>query len=211
MDGTGPQSTAGTAGHNALPLLMPFPIAFLTTAFMSDLAFWTTGASMWATASLWLLGANMVALPIAAIIGFTSSAGDPRIRGSATRRQIASLLAVALTLFNWYPRYKYAAPAGILPFGIWISLATFSMLMFGGWLGPKLVAAVALQLRGFLGLFMPETNRRFPVTDGLARNARHDGRWRPRTPMEPSNATGVGLSPGFQQGTKHASQENRRT
>ena len=38
MDGMGPKSTASIAGHPALPLLMPFPIAFLVTAFMSDLA-----------------------------------------------------------------------------------------------------------------------------------------------------------------------------
>jgi uncharacterized membrane protein len=139
MDGMGPESTASIVDHTALPLLMPFPIAFLVTAFMSDLAFWATGASMWATASLWLLGASMVALPIAAIVGFTSSAGDHGTRDAAASRQIGNLLALALTLFNWYPRYKYAASAGILPFGIWISLTTFSMLMFSGLLGSKLV------------------------------------------------------------------------
>jgi uncharacterized membrane protein len=139
MDGMGPESIASTTGHTALPLLMPFPIAFLATAFMSDLAFWATGASMWATASLWLLGANMVALPIAATVGFAASAGDHRIRHAAAWRQIGNLLAVALTLLNWYPRYKYAAPAGILPFGILISPATFSMLIFSGWIGPKFV------------------------------------------------------------------------
>jgi uncharacterized membrane protein len=140
MDGIGPESTASIAGHTALPLLMPFPIAFLVTAFMSDLAFWATGASMWATASLWLLGASMIALPIAAIVGFTSSAGGHGTRDAAAWRQIGNLLTLALTLFNWYPRYKYAASAGILPFGIWISLTTFSMLMFSGLIGPKLVS-----------------------------------------------------------------------
>jgi uncharacterized membrane protein len=139
MDGMGPESTASIVGHTALPLLMPFPIAFLVTAFMSDLAFWATDASMWATASLWLLGAGMVALPIAAIVGFTSSAGDHGTRDAAAWRQIGNFLALALTLFNWYPRYKYAASAGILPFGIWISLTTFSMLMFSDLLGSKLV------------------------------------------------------------------------
>ena len=92
---------------------------------------------MWATASLWLLGAGMVALPIAAIVGFTSSAGDHGTRDAAAWRQIGNFLA--LTLFNWYPRYKYAASAGILPFGIWISLTTFSMLMFSDLLRSKLV------------------------------------------------------------------------
>jgi uncharacterized membrane protein len=140
MDGMGPESTASIVGHTALPLLMPFPIAFLVTAFMSDLAFWATGASMWATASLWLVGASVVALPIAAIVGFRSSAGDRGTRDAAAWRQIGNLLALALTLFNWYPRYKYAGSVGILPFGIWISLTTFSMLVFNGLIGPKLVS-----------------------------------------------------------------------
>src|SRR5260370_5014016 len=139
MDGMGPESTASIVGHTALALLMPFPIAFLVTAFMSDLAFWATGASMWATASLWLLGASLVALPIAAIVGFTSLAGDHGTRDAAAWRQIGNLLALALTLFNWYPRYKYAASVGILPFGIWISLSTLSMLIFSGFMVPKLV------------------------------------------------------------------------
>ena len=43
MPGINPKSTANIAGHPIHPMLIPFPIAFLVSAFVTDLVYWATG------------------------------------------------------------------------------------------------------------------------------------------------------------------------
>ena len=136
-----PKSTASIAGHPVHPMLIPFPVVFLVTAFVTDLVFWSTGYDVWATASLWLLGAGVVMALVAALAGFTDFFGDERIRdiSDAWQHMIGNLIAVVLALINWYIRYRSGAVAGVLPWGIWISLATVLLLLFNGWKGWELV------------------------------------------------------------------------
>jgi uncharacterized membrane protein len=122
-------------------MLIPFPVAFLVSAFVTDLMFWATGNSAWATASMWLLGAGVVMALVAAVFGFTDFFGDPRIRNlsDAWQHMIGNLVAVVLALANWYMRYRSGAAAGVLPWGIWISLVTVLLLLFNGWKGWEMV------------------------------------------------------------------------
>jgi uncharacterized membrane protein len=141
MNGINPKSTASIAGHPIHPMLIPFPIAFLVSAFVTDLVFWSTGNPAWATASMWLLGAGVVMALAAALFGFTDFFGDARIRAlsPAWQHMIGNLIAVVLALVNWYLRYRSGAAAGVLPTGIWISLATVLLLLFNGWKGWEMV------------------------------------------------------------------------
>src|SRR3982750_895204 len=75
-----PTSTASIAGHPIHPMLIPFPIAFLVGALVSDLAFLATGNPFWAQASMWLIGAALVMGALAALAGLTDFLGDRRIR-----------------------------------------------------------------------------------------------------------------------------------
>jgi uncharacterized membrane protein len=75
-----PKSTASIAGHPIHPMIIPFPVAFLVTAFVTDLAFWSTGNATWATVSMWLLGAGIIMALVAALFGFTDFLGEQRIR-----------------------------------------------------------------------------------------------------------------------------------
>jgi uncharacterized membrane protein len=122
-------------------MFIPFPVAFLVSAFVTDLMFWATGNSAWATASMWLLGAGVVMALVAAVFGFTDFFGDPRIRNlsDAWQHMIGNLVAVVLALANWYMRYRSGAAAGVLPWGIWISLVTVLLLLFNGWKGWEMV------------------------------------------------------------------------
>jgi uncharacterized membrane protein len=138
-----PKSTASIAGHPIHPMLIPFPIAFLVTAFVTDLVYWSTSTAIWATASMWLLGAGIVMALVAALAGFTDFFGDIRIRQltDAWLHMIGNLCAVLLALINWYLRYRSGAVAGVLPVGIWLSLATVLLLLFNGWKGWEMVYA----------------------------------------------------------------------
>jgi uncharacterized membrane protein len=119
MNGMNPKSTASIAGHPIHPMLIPFPIAFLVTAFATDLAFWLTQDVIWATASMWLLGGGVVMGLLAALFGFTDFLGDVRIRNlnAAWQHMMGNLVAVVLALINWLIRYTAGAAAGVLPVG----------------------------------------------------------------------------------------------
>lgn len=141
MNDINPKSTASIAGHPIHPMIIPFPIAFLVSAFVTDLLFWSTATETWATVSMWLLGAGVVMGLVAALFGFIDFFGDERIRNLSDARlhMIVNLVAVVLALVNWYLRYKSGAAVGVFPFGIWISLATVLLLLVSGWKGGEMV------------------------------------------------------------------------
>jgi len=136
-----PKSTASIAGHPIHPMLIPFPIVFLVTAFVSDLVFWSTHADIWATVSMWLLGAAIIMALVAAIFGFIDFLANERIRAlsDAWQHMIGNLVAVVLALINWYFRFSTGAGAGVLPWGVLISLITVLLLLFNGWKGWEMV------------------------------------------------------------------------
>ena len=78
---------------------------------------------------------------VAAVFGFTDFFGEPRIQAlnDAWQHMIGNLIAVVLALINWFIRYRSGAPAGVLPYGILLSLVTVLLLAFNGWKGWELV------------------------------------------------------------------------
>src|SRR5918993_3161864 len=135
-----PQSTAQVAGHPLHPMLIPFPVAFLVATLVSDLIFWMTGDSGWSTASLYLLGAALVMAALAAIAGLTDFLGDKRIRdlSAAWHHMIGNVIAVLLSLWNWYLRYS-GGEAAVLPWGLLLSLIVVGILLYTGWRGWEMV------------------------------------------------------------------------
>ena len=109
--------------------------------FASDLAFWNWGNVLWATASIWLLGAALVMAALAAVSGSTDFLGERRIRAiwDAWLHMIGNVVAVLLSLINFYLRYANGAEGGVFPWGIWISLIVVVLLVFNGWKGWNLV------------------------------------------------------------------------
>ena len=135
-----PVSTANIMGHPLHPMLIPFPIAFLVATLVCDLIFWRTGNGAWSTASLWLLGAALVMAALAAVAGLTDFMGDERIRdlSAAWHHMIGNVLAVLLSLWNWYRRYE-GGEAAVLPTGLLLSLIVVLILLYTGWRGWEMV------------------------------------------------------------------------
>ena len=135
-----PKSTAQIAGHPLHPMLIPFPVAFLVATLVCDLIFWQTRDPAWSTASLWLLGAALVMATLAAVAGLTDFVGDSRIRSlpAAWHHMLGNVLAVLLSLWNWYRRYE-AGAAAVVPTGLLISLVVVAILLYTGWRGWEMV------------------------------------------------------------------------
>ena len=134
-----PRSTARIAGHPIHPMLVPFPIVFFVSAFVTDLVFLSEGDPLWARASWWLLLAGLVTAALAALAGLTDFAGDRRIRslGAAWAHMIGNVAAVVLELVNLLLRTDDAA--AIDGTGVVLSGIVVLILLVTGWLGGELV------------------------------------------------------------------------
>lgn len=135
-----PRSTASIAGHPVHPMLIPFPITFFVAALCCDVAFWYSGETGWATASVWLLGAGLVMAVLAAGTGLVELAGDRQVRELTTVwwHAAANILVVLVEAANWLLRYQQGA-AFVVPNGLILSLIAVIVLLFSGWMGGKLV------------------------------------------------------------------------
>jgi len=121
-------------------MLVLFPVAFFVGTFLCDLAFWFSGNALWATASVWMLGAGLVMAALAAVAGLIDFLGDARIReiSDAWHHAIGNVLAVLISLANFYWHYRYGAD-GVVPVGLIMSLIVVLILLFTGWKGGELV------------------------------------------------------------------------
>jgi len=147
-----PKSTASIAGHPIHPMLVPFPIAFLVGALLTDIAYVKSGWAMWAYASSWLIGAGIVAALLAALFGFIDFFGDRRIRGAKTARyhMIGNLTAVILSVVNFVVHIRDGAMA-VIPLGITLSAIVALLLVFNGWMGGHMVYRYGIGVRPIEG------------------------------------------------------------
>lgn len=133
-------STAAFGGHPIHPLLVPFPIAFLVGALVTDLAFWRTGDVFWARGSEWLLAAGIAMGALAAIAGLVDFLAISRVRSLAAGWVHFLGNAAAILLAIWNLLRRLPDPSGVVvPNGIILSAFVVGILLVTGWLGGELV------------------------------------------------------------------------
>lgn len=134
-----PRSTAVVGGHPIHPMLVPFPIACFTGAFVTDIFFAYGAGTGWATASEWLLGFGLLTAALAAVAGLADFMGDDRVRslGDAVKHMIANVTAVVVAAINLLIRLT--TPDSVLSIGIFLSGLTVLILLYSGWKGGELV------------------------------------------------------------------------
>jgi len=79
-------STAAIFGHPIHPMIVPYPIAFLTAALATDLAARATRDPFWGRASRLLLGADILTSAAAGAVGATDYYTIRRARKTAAGR-----------------------------------------------------------------------------------------------------------------------------
>lgn len=135
-----PKSTASIGGHPIHPMLIPFPIAFLVGALLTDIAYFQWQWAYWAYFSTWLIGAGIVSALLAALFGFIDFLGERRIRALkvAWYHMVGNLLAVGLSIVNFLVHMRDGALA-VIPTGITLSAIVVALLIFNGWMGGHMV------------------------------------------------------------------------
>ena len=140
MDASNRRSTVRFMGHPIHPMLVPYPIAFFTGAFLADIAWLVTQDAFWPKAAAWLIGAGLVGAALAAAAGLADFLGDRRIRlqRDAWLHMLGNVTLVVLEAVNLLLRLD--DPAAALPSpGAYLSGAAFLLMGFTGWMGGNLV------------------------------------------------------------------------
>lgn len=132
-------STAAVAGHPIHPMIIPYPVAFLTGAVVTDLAARRTDDPFWARASRWLLGAGVVSGLAAGAVGAIDYFTIRRAREKNVGQLHAygNSVAIGLAGLSLLARRGKGdeAPGGA---ALGLSAATAALVGLTGWAGAEL-------------------------------------------------------------------------
>ena len=140
LDHESTPSKAAIGGHPLHPFLVPFPIAFLVGALVTDLVNRATGTAFWAQASYYLVVAGFITGVLAALAGFIDFVSRPQIRrlSIAWMHFLGNGAAMLLTLVNILLRTRDpVAPVSGAELGL--SLLVTLIFLVTGWLGGEKV------------------------------------------------------------------------
>lgn len=138
--GTGITSSIAILGHPIHPIIVIFPIAFLSGVAGTDLGYWLTKGEFWAQASLWLLGIGLLSGVAAAIVGMFDFFKIPRVRNRRAGWVHMALNVAVLVLSTGNFVLRFISPIGtILPIGIALSWIVATLLLASGWYGGELM------------------------------------------------------------------------
>jgi uncharacterized membrane protein len=133
-------STAAIVGHPIHPMLIPFPITFLTAALATDVAARATEDLFWSRTSRWMLGAGIITGLVAGAVGAIDYFTIRRAREKSVGKLHAygNPLALGLAAANLAMRQKRQAEAMPGTAEIALSTATAAVLGVTGWAGAEL-------------------------------------------------------------------------
>ena len=105
---SGVPSTVAIFGHPLHPLLVTFPLAFLTGALGTDVGYWLTGDSFWARASFWLIGVGIATGLVAAATVMSDFARIDRVRehSAGWAHMVGNVAALTFSAVNFWLRWN---------------------------------------------------------------------------------------------------------
>jgi uncharacterized membrane protein len=127
-------------GHPIHPMLIHFPVAALIGLIGTDLAHVLTGDAFWARASIWLVGVGVIGGWVSGTIGLLDLLLVEKIRRLITAwcHAILAVMLLSLATLNWILRIGQMQEA-ILPWGLYLSLASGALIALTSFFGGQLV------------------------------------------------------------------------
>ncbi|RYZ51670.1 MAG: DUF2231 domain-containing protein [Sphingobacteriales bacterium] len=133
------KSKASFRSHPVHPILVTFPIAFFTGAFIADLYIWYTGEASFVRFGSLLIGGGIAGGILAAIAGITDFMATVPPDSSASKRAakhgLLNTIVLLIFAFNLYTRNE----TGNLLLQLLLSSAGIIILLFAGYMGGTLV------------------------------------------------------------------------
>lgn len=125
--------------HPLHPMVVVYPVAFLSTTLVTDVVFWLHGGPFWAEASFWLATAGFATGVVASLLGLAEFllVREVRTRLAGWTHLITALMALSLAGANAQLRVDDPV-AAVLPWGIILSAVMALMVGIAGWIGGTL-------------------------------------------------------------------------
>lgn len=122
--------------HPIHTLLAAFPLAFFTTAFLTDLTYVNTAEMQWANFSIWLITGGLIMTVLAAIAGIVDYARNRHLR-RAPRPWFHSLLNLAVLVLGTINAFVHSRDAwtSVMPTGILLSAIVAVLVIAARWTG----------------------------------------------------------------------------
>ncbi len=149
--------------HPLHPMLVVFPIAFLTMLPLADLVFWWTGDDFWARLAFWLAVGGFAGGALAAVAGLLDFMLVRRARDHLVgwTHMLTAVMGLAMAAANAQLRWDDPA-GGALPWGLVLSAVTALMIAIAGWMGGTLTFAHGI------GTYVPEASKAANVRESPA-------------------------------------------
>ena len=132
-------STVSVLQHPIHPMLVVYPICLFTLLPLSDLAYWHGREPFWAGVSYWMLLVGFGVAVLAACVGFADFVTMRLVRRhvSSWNHFLCGVLVISLAGANL--ALRLADPvAGLLPWGLLLSMLMLPLVAVTGWLGGTL-------------------------------------------------------------------------
>jgi len=120
-------------------MLVPFPIAYFTAAFVTDLAYWQTADVMWESFSDWLITAGLIMAGVTAVAFVIDFVGGKQSRTLAWPHAVGYALAFLLSLINAFVHSRDGYTA-VVPTGLTLSGLVVVILLVTSWAGRTLIS-----------------------------------------------------------------------
>jgi len=132
-------SKVALAKHPIHPMLVVYPIAFLSMVLPTDALHLWLGGAFWAQASLWLSVAGLAIGVLAGLVGTVDlfMIREVRQHVSAWNHMIAAVMVLALAAASVWLRWPDPV-AAVWPWGLLLSATMLLLVMVAGWLGGTL-------------------------------------------------------------------------
>lgn len=129
----GSTPAARNRGHALHEMLVPFPVAYFTAAFVTDVAYWRTAEVTWERFSVWLIAGGLVMAALVAVAAAIDLAVGRRRPDWPRALGYASAVLVSLLNVLVHSRDGYTA---VVPLGLVLSTVVLVVLLFtssAGW------------------------------------------------------------------------------
>jgi uncharacterized membrane protein len=134
------EARAKLLGHAIHQMLIPYPLALLTTAIIFDVIHVITGNPLWATMAFWLIAVGIIGGLAAALFGlidWTAIPRETRAKSVGVTHGVGNVVMVVLFAVSWLMRRGNPGEPSMI--ASLLSLAGGAISLYTGWLGGELV------------------------------------------------------------------------
>ena len=152
------EAKAKLLGHAIHQMLIPYPLALLTTAIIFDVVHLFTGTALWSIIAYWMIAAGIIGGLLAAVFGFLDWRAIPRqtrARSVGRLHGLGNVVMITLFVLSWLLRR--GDPGSPSTMAVALALAGGALSLVTAWLGGELVNRHAVAIDDGANLDAPSS------------------------------------------------------